>query len=324
MIWQNNTASVLNGTTIDSYYLTIDRTGRSSDADQLSFADEREVGGKNCVISQNIQYSSITPLFNVFSPEDTKVSTQIRSVTGTSVSGNESSFLDLGFEPIELNTLNSLNSPRLLASNVNEQNRLGDLPNNKSLTLAIKLENGGDEYMSPVVDLEERATIALGRNRLNKPISDYANDSGSNQISGDPHASVYISKRINIQNPASSLKVLLSAYRDASSDFRVFYRLFKSDSTEVEQSYIPFPGYTNLLDVDGDGFGDQIINSSDNNGLPDKFVRASKVDEFVNYQFSVDDLDQFNGFQIKIVMSSTDESKPVKMKDLRVIGSCVK
>lgn len=316
----DNTASVFNGNTIDSYYLTIDRTGRTSDVDQLSFVDEREVGGKNCVISQNIQYNTITPLFNVFSPDDTKVSTQLRSVTGTSVSGNEVSFLDLGFEPIELNTLNSLNSPRVLASNVNEQNRLGDLPNNKSLTLAIKLENGGDEYMSPVVDLEERATIALGRNRLNKPISDYANNSGSNQISGDPHASVYISKRINIQNPASSLKVLLSAYRDASSDFRVFYRLFKSDSTEVEQSYIPFPGYTNLIDVDGDGFGDQIINSSDNNGLPDKFVRASKVDEFINYQFSVDDLDQFNGFQIKIVMSSTDESKPVKMKDLRVIA----
>jgi hypothetical protein len=39
-------------------------------------------------------------------------------------------------------------------------------------------------------------------------------------------------------------------------DFRVLYKLFKPDSSGVDQSYILFPGYTNLTDTDGDGYGD--------------------------------------------------------------------
>ena len=42
--------------------------------------------------------------------------------------------------------------------------------------------------------------------------------------------------------------------------------------------------------------------------------------EFFDYQFSIDELEQFNGFQIKIVMSGTNEAKPPRFKDLRVIS----
>ena len=42
---------------------------------------------------------------------------------------------------------------------------------------------------------------------------------------------------------------------------------------------------------------------------------------FSEYQFSVDNLEQFNAFTIiKIVMSSTNESQPVKFKDFRAIA----
>lgn len=81
-----------------------------------------------------------------------------------------------------------------------------------------------------------------------------------------------------------------------------------------------FPGYDNLNDSDGDGFGDTVIDSNKNSGLPDAFVRASRDDEFLEYQFSADNLDQFTGFAIKIVMSGTDEAHAVKLKDLRAIA----
>ena len=66
--------------------------------------------------------------------------------------------------------------------------------------------------------------------------------------------------------------------------------------------------------------GDKVINPANNNGLSDKFVRASASNEFIEYQFTADDLDQFSGFQIKVVMNGEDESKPVKLKDLRVLA----
>ena len=81
-----------------------------------------------------------------------------------------------------------------------------------------------------------------------------------------------------------------------------------------------FPGYDNLKDTNGDGYGDTVIDPSKNSGRSDSFVRASNDDEFLEYQFTADNLDQFTGFAIKIVMSSTNEAKPVKFKDIRVIA----
>ena len=120
--------------------------------------------------------------------------------------------------------------------------------------------------------------------------------------------------------PATSLKVLLTAYRNASSDFRVLYKLFRSDSSEIDQTYELFPGYSNLTDTDGDGFGDTVIDTNLNDGSSDAFVKASNDDEFLEYQYTVDDLEQFNGFVIKIVMSGTNESYTPRFRDLRAIA----
>ena len=116
------------------------------------------------------------------------------------------------------------------------------------------------------------------------------------------------------------MKVLLTAFRPESADFRVLYSLIRSDSSEVEQTFELFPGFDNTIDTDGDGFGDKVINPINNSGRPDSNVPASSDDEFFDYQFSIDDLEQFNGFQIKIVMSGTNEAKPPRFKDLRVIA----
>ena len=75
-----------------------------------------------------------------------------------------------------------------------------------------------------------------------------------------------------------------------------------------------------MTDTDGDGFGDKIINTNNNSGRPDSNVPASTDDQFFDYQFSIDELEQFNGFQIKIVMSGTNEARAPRFRDLRVIA----
>ena len=42
--------------------------------------------------------------------------------------------------------------------------------------------------------------------------------------------------------------------------------------------------------------------------------------EFREYEFTIDNLDEFVGFQIKIVMSGTNEARPPRFKDLRAIA----
>ena len=81
------------------------------------------------------------------------------------------------------------------------------------------------------------------------------------------------------------------------------------DSNGIEQAFELFPGFDNLTDTNGDGFGDKVVDSVLNNGKPDAFVRASADGEYIDYQFSADNLAQFNGFRIKIVMSGTNEAE---------------
>ena len=304
---------------IDKYYLQISRSNRPSGDSQLSFTDQRSVGGTDVFASQNFQYNAIIPQFNVITPgEFTSVSSQLRSVSGTSAGGSEVSFIDQGYESVELNQLNRLSSARMVCSEINETSRLTDLPKNRSTTLAVQFTSQ-DPNLSPVLDTQN-GVLVLQRNRVNSPISDYAKDSRVNQISGDPHSAIYISNRIDLKQPATSLKVLVSAYRHSSADFRVLYRLFRPDSSEVDQTYELFPGYNNLKDLDGDGFGETIIDTTLNNGRADAFVPSSRDNEFLEYQFSVDNLDKFTGFAIKIVSSGTNEAYAPRFKDLRVIA----
>ena len=313
---------------IDKYYLEIPRganfnTGpaaavRTSGNSQLSFFDDSFGGGNKIFASQNVQFNAIYPRINFITPGQTAISAKTRTVSGTSAGGSEVSFLDQGFEEIELNSINSLSTPRLVASPINESARLTDLPLNRSNTVSIRMLSG-DKNLSPIVDTMNSSIIYI-RNRLNNPVSDYASDARVKLNSNDPHAGVYISKRVDLKVPATSLQVLVSAQRSESADFRVLYKLFNSEISEGEQSYDLFPGFDNLLDTDGDGFGDVGISTSKNSGKPDAKVASSVDGEFLEYQFTADNLTEFTGFVIKVVFSGTNEAEAPRLKDLRAIA----
>ncbi len=309
--------------TIDTYHIQVPRTGRenlqnrSTGTNQLSFSETGFAGGDEIFTTQNFQYDSFIPAFNILTPSNNvSITGQLRSVSGTSDGGSEASFIDQGYEDVEFNQLNKLSSPRLLCSEINESVRLTSLPKNKSITFVAQFKSS-DSNLSPALDLST-GSFRLLRNRLDSPVSNYAKDGRVNQITGDPHAAVYISQKVNLKNPSTSLKVLVSAYRHSSADFRVLYRLFKPDSSEVDQSYRLFPGYDNLKDVD---IEKQVVDSNLNNGKPDTFVSASRTDEFKDYEFTAwDNTEEFTGFQIKIECSGTNEAYPPKFKDFRTIA----
>ena len=305
---------------LNKYYIQISRSANRNSGDSLlSFNREFQGGGDLGESSRNFQYSGITPQITAIAPGDsTSISAQLRTVSGTSAGGNEVSFVDQGYESIQLGAINFLSTTRLVASRLNETTYLTNLPKNRSLTVGVRLQTE-DPNLSPVIDLNT-TNITLRRSLLNNPITDYVTDGRVNELNNDPHAAVYLSRIINIAQPASSLKVLVAANRPASADFRVLYRLFRPDSSGVEPTFDLFPGYDNLIDTDGDGFGDTIVDDSLKTGKADAEVRASKTGEFLEYQFSIDNLSPFSGYQIKIVMSGTDEANPPEFKDLRTIA----
>ena len=78
-----------------------------------------------------------------------------------------------------------------------------------------------------------------------------------------------------------------------------------------------FPGYNNLKQTTE---GLLVVDPSKNSGLPDRKVRASLDGEFLEYEFTIDNLDLFTGYGIKIVMSSSNQAQAPRFADLRVIA----
>jgi len=313
---------------IDDYYIEISRTAsgsnRSSDgsvtnAPEMSFTNEGSFGGSNVKASENINYNALVPTYDLITPgSSTSVNAFIRTVSGTSIDGNENSFIEQPSEPVQLNVLNTLRTVRLVASDVNEKNQpgLSKLLRNKSFTTGITLSTR-DTNLSPLIYLDNALT-EFTINRLDSPITDYATDSRVNSILNDPHSAIYVSNTVSLAQPATSLKVILSAYRHESADFRVLYSLIKADSSEVPQAFELFPGYDNLSFTSDQGY--LVVDSSKNNGKPDSYVPPSLDNEFLEYQFTADNLDLFVGYTIKIVMSGTNQARPPRIKDLRTIA----
>ncbi len=320
---------------LDSYFLSVDMStngnNRVSDisgssgissSPALSFNSNKIVGGNNAHGSRNIIFGAVVPSFAIFNPGSTTSSnTTIRTVTARSVGGLEVPFLDAGFTNVTNNEYNSLPTPRLVASKLNEDTYLTNLPRNKSLTVNVSLNNGGTSALSPVIRTDT-SFVELINHRLNNPVGfdNYATSKSVNSILDDPHSASYVTNLVNLSKPASSLKVLLSAYRDESADFRLLYSLIRVDSDNVDQEFELFPGFKNLVDTTEDGFGDLVVDPSKNDGRPDSFVPASLDNEFLEYQFTAENLDLFTGFVIKIVMSGTNQARPPRFKDFRTIA----
>ena len=322
------------GNDIDSYYIEFDRTnfdsnvinrntdGSLSSAPQLSFDAEVAAGGDGVEATENIQYDTIIPeIVGLVPGSATEVSAQIRSVSGTSVDGTEVSFQDQGYENVEIGVANKLSSTRIVCSNVNENTYLeGVLLANRSKSLIAKVNlSTTDNNLSPMIFWKNSA-VQLFSSRLNSPVSNYITDNRVNSLINDPHAAIYVSNTVRLSQPATSLKVIVSAYRHSSADFRVLYSLIRPNSSEVEQAFELFPGYSNLtIDANQDGYPD-VINVANNSGLPDVFVPASLENQFLDYEFTANNLGDFTGYTIKIVMSGTNQAYAPRFKDLRSIA----
>ena len=264
--------------------------------------------------SQNIVFNILRPNVQTLLPETTSIDAKIRTFTGSSINGSETPFMNQGFESISLNSNNSFKTTRAIYSRVNEVNNLQSYPGYKSLTMELSLSTK-DSKVSPMIDLD-RVNLVTSMNRIDKPIDDLILDSRVNSLYDDPHAAIYISKIVRLEKNSDSLKVIFDAFRDETNDIRVMYRILRSDTPDIQQLYEFFPGYDNL-DPDGN-----VINSKNNNGLPDKLVQASTLSSgYSQYEFTAKNLPLFNGFQVKIIMSGTNQSVVPKIKDLRVIAS---
>ena len=299
-----------------STVLIADRTG-SGDFHKLYFNETKVGGGVNVKASKNIQFELIHPNVQVFTPADTSIDAAVRTTSATSIGAvqngvPETSFIDNGFEPIVLNENNTFNTPRMIASRVNELQYLDDLPGNRSFTLELNL-NTNQVDISPVVDIN-RVNAILTTNRINKPVTDFVNNGDIMSSFSDPHAAVYVSRAISLDNPATSIKLMFSGNRPPGTEIRALYKIFRNDGSS-NPDYELFPGFNNLNE------NGEVIDARNNNGLPNSAVPInSSESEYLEYEFSADNLPEFKAYAVKVIFTSTNQAFVPTIKDLRIIG----
>ena len=327
-LWRiNDTHDVVDEIKFDSYNVKLDMSkkykdtndDRSNDAGfpQLFFNNSKSAGGSKITATQNIPFEIITPLISNVTLPQTSISADVRTVTGTSLGGNEISFLDTGFDAVVPNESNYLNTPRLIASKVNADNKLTTLPGNKSLNMKFTL-NTTNSWISPVID-GERISAILTSNRINNPVTNYATNAQVKTIDNDPNACQYISKEMELENSATSLKIILDAHINVNTDIRAFYAV--NTQPGIEPVFVPFPGHANL------NKNGEVIDPADNDGSTDDFITKSnsygqdaKDLDYVEYTFTADELPSYRYYRIKLVMTSTSQVHVPRARRLRVMA----
>ena len=331
-----------NPITFDSYTIKVDTSALTSAQTGLAFGvpdresassatsnpklyinDTKSTGGYDAHATQNIPFQIINPQVANVTVPGTTLSATLKTVSGSSLGnglgqGADLPFLDKGTETITLNKTNYLNSPRMVASRINETNNsaIQALNGDRSFNMTLTLETSNTN-LSPVVDLQRMSAILVS-NRVDAPVSNYIEDSRVNSLLDDPNACQYVSRENSLANSATSIKMLLDAHINEFSDIRAYYAI--SVTPNFDPIFEAFPGYANLNDLG------QVIDASKSDGRPDRLIPkvdvggfSSRDATFKEYEFNMEDLPPFKYYRIKFVLTSTNQTYVPRVSDLRVI-----
>ena len=131
------------------------------------------------------------------------------------------------------------------------------------------------------------------------------------------HCCIYI-LWIILENPATSLEVIIDGYVPDLCDLRVFYAI--NQQGELDQAiFTPFPGFRNLKQ-NGDVIEQTKSDGRSNLKVPkvDDYVQTPTMDLFKEYNYATRDLSPFASFRIKIVGTSTNAAVVPQLRNLRV------
>jgi len=307
----NKTHTAIANIDIDSYTITLSTTPVVDGAGGTS-----SFGGSVITATENAQYDVSTTNMGLLIPSRTAVAAGFLSTTATSPSGSETSFTKSTISrSVSLEDNYYWDTSKMVASVINETNEMSGA---KSLSIPITLSSEIDT-LSPVIDTQRLSVFAVA-NKVN--VIDSSSDvyptsiyTAMTEPEGDDHAAVYLTKKTNLKNPATSIRVILDANREDVASIKVLYKILRVedafDFDEVGYSFFNDDGT-----VSGSGGPDVTVNPSTSLGQFNEYeYTAGITDDGVGTP-----LDEFIAFQIKIVLRTTNSARPPRIKQLRILA----
>ena len=312
----NKTHTAIANIQQDSYTIVLAMPGSTKPVINTSDGSTTSFGGDVITATENAQYDVSTTNIGMVTPARTKIGGGFLATTGTSPSGSETSFTKSSTSRIvSLDDNYYWDETKLVASGINETNEMAGA---KSLSIPLTMSSDIDA-LSPALDLQRASMVAVA-NQVNQidsssdvyPTSIYKS---MTQPDGDNHSAIYLTKKIDLENPATSLRVILDAVRSPESSIKILFKTLRVDD-EFDFAEMGFKFFNDDGTVSG-------------SGLPDVTTRPSESrKEYLEHEYTAgvtDDgigspLEEFISFQIKIVMRTTNQALPPLLRQLRVLA----
>ena len=306
----NKTHTAIANIDMDSYTLVLATTPVIDGAGSTS-----TFGGTVVTATENAQYDISSNNVGILVPPKTKAETAVLTTTATSTSGSETSFTKSSTNrivPLDDNYYHE--NTKMVASAINETN---EMSGTKSFTMPITMTSELDA-LSPVIDLQRVSMVAVA-NKVNKidSSSDIYPTTIYKQMTapeGDNHSAIYLTKKINLENAATSLRVLVDINRDADAEVKVLYKILRVDDA-FDFDEMDFKFFNDDGTVSGSGGPDETTSPSIGNQYKETEYTAGVTDDGIGTP-----LEEFISFQIKIVMRTTNQARPPKLKNLRALA----
>ena len=283
----NKLHTAIGSPTLDSYKLAVTSVSSNGITN----------GGHMVEATQNVQFEQFLPQIQMNNFPETDVIPRLNAVSATSIKDGANvdvaSFINDGvYLDIIANEDNYLVNPKMVCSQVNEDAKLSG---SKSLTMQMLLSTE-NSALSPVIDTD-RCSIITTSNRINE-LAQANSDAEKN--AGDKNDAVYITKVINLLNPANTLKVQFEAYRHPDTEIYVMYRI-QPVGTSLAFDEI---GYTYF----------------NGNGKEDKTVPKTEVFLLRDLEYTLQSNQEFTTAQVKIILTSRNQAYVPEVKNLRVMA----
>ena len=236
--------------------------------------------GKDISTDFDIQYDDLVLNANSITLTGSDLKYQIKGMSGKSLDGSESAYvIDNSYDTIEPRVDYKPNGVKKVASQLNS--RVAGISGDKSFKLKAVLSTS-NENISPVVDKYNVNIIAV-ENLINNQVDGYGdNDTDENMKA----CARRIFKSVNLYESATGLKVSFLASVQPSASLTVYYKTLDVDSNESIDN-----NKWQLMNIDSD------------------VTKSLNADEFYRYNYTVDKLNPFKAFKVKIVMNSSDSTK---------------
>jgi len=293
--------SVINGThsignvTEDTYTITLSGDPATSTG---------VVGGSTVVATQDRAFEAIQPQMGLMNFPDTTSVHSVKTTSTQSVHGSETAYsTETSFTNIVPNDNFYFTSAKAVLSAINETTYLSSA---KSFFYNITL-NSTSSDVSPVIDLQ-RTNVFCIHNKLDNPTN--SNTTGfvaETDPDGGSAAAKYITKEINLENPATAIDVRLAASIFPTSSIEVYHKTRGVDD-ETPMDDIPYVQLTQ----------DNVAISAENRSQSP--YNENYKQDFFDYNFSASNISEFSAFKIKIVMKGSNPAYPPRLTDMRAIA----